>query len=164
MQCRVCWEADGDIYQLPCKCKGSVGTVHLSCFVHTMLLRYQVGQGGCCDVCKTRIPFSPGIDVVHFHCLCYNISFIVLFYLLSACLCCVLWLQEFDTLAPTERNRSIIQFSAILVILQPTLYIATYVFISLHMILHGAPAASGESAETSYRHYLTTHGHVILST
>lgn len=164
-QCRVCWEPDGELYELPCKCKGSVGTVHVTCFVHTMVLRSQVGQGGCCDVCKARLPLPPGVDIVHFRCLCYNVFFIFLLYLLLASLCCVLWVHEFDTLSATARQRCVIQFSAILVTLQPTLWVVAYVCISLHVTLHdeSAELTEHEDAAKTYKHYLTTYGRSVAA-
>lgn len=148
------------MYELPCKCKGSVGLVHMRCFVRTMLLRAQVGQGATCDVCQARIPTPRTFDVLHYHCLCYNMSFIMLLYLLMATACCVGWVQQFDALPDGERQRSVIQFSAVIVCLQPTLWFFTYIFICLHMALQESKTGGGDAVAV-YTHYLSTYGRVV---
>lgn len=160
-QCRVCWDGAGedDMYELPCKCKGSVGIVHMSCFVSTMLHRVQVGQGSTCDVCHARIPTPTPVDALHYQCLCYNASFVILLYLLFATTCCVWWVQDFDTLSTEERRRSVIQFSAVIVCLQPMLWVCTYMFISLHLMLHTESMQTDSAAV--YTDYLSTYGKLV---
>lgn len=161
VHCRVCWESNGDtIYELPCKCKGSVGMVHMTCFVHTMRFRAQAGQGDSCDVCRARIPMPVSANVMHYHCMCYYASFVFLLYLFLASACCIRWVHQFDQLVTPERYKCIIQFSAVFVCLQPTLCLTLYMFTSLHLALHKNMAGDATSV---YTHFLATHGRVVAA-
>lgn len=147
------------MYELPCKCKGSVGVMHMSCFVRTMLHRAEVGQGSTCDVCHVRIPTPARMDVLHYHCLCYNMSFVGLLYLLFATVCCFWWMQEFEALSSQDRRRSFFQFGAVVLCLLPTLWLFMYIFVSLHVIVHAQPGHT--DLTMFYRDYLASHGKVV---
>jgi hypothetical protein len=57
MQCRLCWEEDGDLVS-PCDCKGSAAFIHEDCILKEIDSR----QSFLCSVCKGIYPFRYSIS------------------------------------------------------------------------------------------------------
>lgn len=52
MQCRLCWEEDGDLVS-PCDCRGTAAFIHEDCILKEIDLR----RSFQCSICKGVYPF-----------------------------------------------------------------------------------------------------------
>lgn len=161
MNCRVCWEgADvAGLYQLPCRCQGSLALVHDSCFCRFMAWRYERTRDVSCDVCRTRFMYTTeGETDLTLHCqffqLLYRTLSVFLYYLLFLTGVFIHWLVH-KPLPPRDAQGSQSVYAmAVFACLQPSIVICVYILVALHRTVISPPSL--HSLLTDYLHQHAT--------